>query len=136
MQLSPYLHFNGQCETAFRFYERCLGGKIDALLKDGDAPMPEPVPENWRNAILHASLTVGEQVLLGSDSPPEYYHKPEGFYVSLSVDTPAEAARIFQLLAENGQVRMDLQKTFWSPSFGMLSDRFDIPWIINCTAAA
>ena len=136
MQISPYLHFDGRCETAFRFYEQCFGGKITVLLKHGDAPMPQPVAESWRNAILHASLTVGGQVLLGSDCPPEYYQKPAGFSVSLSIDTPAEAERIFKALAENGSVHMELQKTFWSVSFGMLSDRFDIPWIINCTQAA
>ena len=136
MQTSPYLHFNGQCESAFRFYEQCFGGNITALLKHGDAPMPQPVPEAWRNAILHASLTLGDQVLLGSDCPPEHYHKPAGFAVSLSIDTPAEAERIYNALAESGSVSMELQKTFWSVSFGMLNDRFDSPWIINCTAAA
>ena len=136
MQINPYLHFDGRCEAAFRFYEQRFGGKIQMLLKHSESPEPQHVPEAWRNTVMHARMTIGDQVLLGSDCPPDYYHKPAGFYVSLDVATPAEARRLYDALAQDGEVNMPLQKTFWSASFAMLRDRFGIPWMINCTVAA
>jgi len=132
MQLNPYLTFNGQCETAFKFYERSLGGKIEAMLPHAGTPVEEHVPAEWRSKILHARLIVGDQVLMGSDAPPERYEQPKGFSVSLQLKDPAEAERIFSALATNGTVRMPLQKTFWAARFGMLVDQFGIPWMINC----
>ena len=136
MQLSPYLTFNGQCEAAFMFYDQCLGGKIVTMLTHEGSPMAEQVPSEWRNKILHASLFVGDKVLMGSDSPPEHYEAPKGFSVLLGIDNPADAERIFHALAENGTVRMPIQKTFWTVRFGMLVDQFGIPWMINCEQAA
>jgi len=136
MQLNPYLMFNGQCEVAFKFYEQCLGGKIELMMRHGDSPMAEQVPSEWRNKIVHARLIIGEKVLMGSDAPREHYEETKGFSVSLGVDSPAEAERIFRALAENGTVRMPLQKTFWAHAFGMLVDRFGIPWMVNCEQAA
>ena len=136
MQLNPYLNFNGECEAAFRFYEQCLGGKMVFMMTHGESPIAEQVAPEWRNKIIHATLTVGDRVLMGSDAPPEHYEKPKGFSVSLSVDNPQEAERIFNALAEKGTVQMPLQKTFWSPGFGMLVDRFGIPWMVNCEQAA
>jgi PhnB protein len=132
MQLNPYLTFNGQCETAFKFYERSLGGKIEAMLPHAGTPVEEHVPAEWRSKILHARLIVGDQALMGSDAPPERYEQPKGFSVSLQTKDPAEAERIFSALATNGTVRMPLQKTFWAARFGMLVDQFGIPWMINC----
>jgi PhnB protein len=132
MQLNPYLTFNGQCETAFKFYERSLGGKIEAMLPHAGTPVEEHVPAEWRSKILHARLIVGDQALMGSDAPPERYEQPKGFSVSLQTKDPAEAERIFSALATNGMVRMPLQKTFWAARFGMLVDQFGIPWMINC----
>lgn len=132
MRLNPYLIFNGQCEAAFKFYEQCLGGKIEAMLTHGDAPTGEQVPSEWRNKIMHACLTLGDRVLMGSDSPPEHYEETKGFYVQVGSDDPVEAERIFHALAENGTVRMPIQQTFWSVRFGMLVDQFGIPWMINC----
>ena len=132
MQLNPYLTFNGQCEAAFKFYEKCLGGKIEAMLTHAGTPMENHVPSEWRNKILHARLTLGDQALMGSDAPPERYEKPQGFSVSLNVHAPAEAERIFHALAENGKVQMPLEQTFWAIRFGMCVDQFDIPWMINC----
>src|SRR5258708_29797216 len=97
--VQPYLLFNGQCEAAFKFYEQCLGGKVEAMITHGDSPIADQVPAQWHNKILHARLVVGDEVLMGSDSPPEDYEKPQGFSVSLSIDDPAEAERIFQALA-------------------------------------
>lgn len=134
MQLNPYLTFNGQCEAAFKFYERCLGGKIEAMITHAGTPAEQHVPPEWRKKILHASLTVGGEVLMGSDAPPDRYEEPKGFSVSLQIKDPADAERIFAALAENGVVRMPLQQTFWAHRFGMLVDRFGTPWMINCQA--
>ena len=98
--------------------------------------MAQQVPPDWRSKIIHATLMVGDRVLMGSDAPPEHYEQPKGFSVSLSVDNPKEAERIFNALAEKGTVRMPLQKTFWSPCFGVLVDRFGIPWMVSCEQAA
>ena len=134
MQVNAYLLFDGRCEEAFRFYEKCFSGKIVAMLTHKGTPAEEHVPARWVDKILHARLDIGDQVLMASDTPPDRYEKPAGFSVSLQVKTPAEAERLFNALAEKGQIRMPLEKTFWSPSFGMLVDRFGIPWMINCDA--
>ena len=132
MRLTPNLSFGGKCEAAFKFYERYFGGKIVFMLTYGKSPMAEQVPQRWREKILHATLTVGDNVLMGSDPVPERYERPKGFAVMLGIDDPADAERIFQALAENGTVQMPLQKTFWSVRFGVLVDQFGIPWAINC----
>ena len=132
MQLNPYLNFNGRCEAAFKFYEKCLGGKIVVMQSHGESPMADQVPPEWRKMIIHARLVVGDMVLMGSDAPPERYEEPKGFSVSLQVDQPEEAERIFQALAENGAIRMPIQKTFWASRFGMLVDQFGTPWMVNC----
>jgi PhnB protein len=136
MHLNPYLTFNGQCEAAFKFYQQCLGGKIEMMLNHADSPMADQVPSDWRNKIMHARMTVGDQLLMGSDAPPEHYEAPKGFSVSIGVTDPADAERIFSALAANGTVRMALQQTLWAVRFGMLVDRFGIPWMINCEQAA
>jgi PhnB protein len=130
VQLNPYLTFDGQCEEAFRFYEKCLGAKISFSMTHGDSP--EPTPPNWRNKIIHSTLAVGDQVLQGVDALPGQYQKPQGFSLSLNVNDPAEAERIFDALAESGAVLFPLKKTFWALLFGMLTDKFGIPWMINC----
>lgn len=132
MQLHPYLIFNGQCEAAFNFYEKCLGGKILAMLTHGSSPMSEQTPPEWRDKIMHARLVVGDAVLMGSDSPPEHYEETKGFHVALIVDSPTDAERVFHALAENGRVQMPLQQTFWAARFGMVVDQFSVPWMVNC----
>jgi len=136
MQLNPYLLFNGQCEAAFKFYERCLGGKIEMLLTHGESPMADKVPSDWRGKVMHARMTIGDRALMGSDAPPGRYESPKGFSVSLSVDEPAEAERIFRALEDSGTVQMPIQETFWALRFGMLIDRFGIPWMVNCERPA
>jgi PhnB protein len=136
MQLNPYLLFNGQCEAAFKFYEQCLGGKIVTMQTHGDSPMAQHVSPEWHDKILHVHLTVGDNVLMGSDAPPGHYDQPKGFSVSIALNDPTEAERIFNALAENGTVQMPFQETFWAARFGMLVDRFGIPWIVNCERAA
>jgi PhnB protein len=132
MKLSSHLTFNGECEAAFRFYERCLGGKILVMLTYGDSPMANQAPPEWNGKILHATLTVGDNVLVGADVLPEQYERPRGFYVLLGIDDPVDAERIYNELAENGTVLMPIQETFWARRFGVLVDRFGIPWEINC----
>jgi PhnB protein len=136
MQLIPYLNFNGRCKEAFTFYERCLGGKIIAMSTFGETPAAEHVPAECRDWIIHARLLVGNAVLMGSDSPPEYFEAPKGFNVAIQIEDPSEADRIFHALAEGGSVRMPIEETFWARRFGMLTDRFGTPWMINCEKTA
>jgi PhnB protein len=132
MQLSPYLNFNGQCEAAFKFYERVLGGKIEAMITYAGTPAEEHAPPELRNKILHARLIVGSDALMGSDAPPDRYDAPKGFSVSLQIDDPADAERILHALTENGIVQMPIQQTFWADRFGMLVDQFGVAWMVNC----
>jgi PhnB protein len=132
MQSNTYLNFNGECKDAFKFYEQCLGGKIVAMMTYGESPMAEQTPAEQRDKIMHVHLTVGDMVLMGADSPPEYFEKPQGFNINLQFDDVAEAERIFKALAENGTVKMPIQETFWAKRFGMAIDRFGTPWMINC----
>jgi PhnB protein len=136
MQLNTYLLFNGQCEEAFQFYAQCLGGKIEEMITHAGTPAEAHTPAEWRNKILHASLSVGDSKLMASDAPPGHYEKTQGVYVNIGIDDPVEAERIFNQLAENGSVRMPFQKTFWAERFGMLVDRFGTPWMINCAPRA
>ena len=90
MQVNPYLNFNGQCEAAFKFYEQSLGGKIVAMMTHAGTPMEAQTPAGWHDKILHACISVGETMIMGSDAPPEHYEKPQGFSVSLTVADAAE----------------------------------------------
>jgi len=136
VQLTPYLNFNGNCEEAFRLYERVLGGKIEGMQTHGDSPMAGKSPPGWDKAILHARLVVGDNLLMGSDAPPEHYQAPQGNYVSIGVEDPAEADRIYHALAEGGTVQMPIAETFWAARFAMFVDRFGIPWMVNCDKPA
>lgn len=131
MQVQPYLLFNGNCREAFETYHRILGGEMQAMLTQGDAPMDGEVAENMKDKIMHACLVIDGDMLMASDVPPEYEKPLGGFSVSLQVDSAEEAERIFNALAEGGTVTMPLGQTFWAESFGMLVDRFDVPWIVN-----
>ena len=132
MKVNPYLSFNGQCEAAFKFYEQCLGGKIVAMMTYAASPMQEQTSSEWRNKIMHARLMVGDKMLMGSDAPPDRYEPMKGFSVTLGINDPNVAERIFHALSEDGTVQMPIQKTFWATRFGMLVDRFGTPWMINC----
>jgi PhnB protein len=135
MQMSPYLSFTGQCEEAFTYYDRCLDGKLGPLFRYAGSPMAEGAPAGWDDKIMHGSVTVGGVVLMGADIAPEQYEKPQGFSLSLQIDSVADAERFFAGLAEGGKVVMPLEKTFWAARFGMVVDRFGIPWLINCDGA-
>ena len=132
MQMNPYLSFNGECEAAFKFYEKCLGAKITFMMTFDGTPMADQAPPGWGKKILHATLDVGGQTLQGSDNPPGQYEEPNGMNVMLSLTDPLEAERIFNALSENGKVQLPLQQTFWALRFGMVVDRFGTPWMINC----
>jgi PhnB protein len=132
MKSNTFLFFNGECEAAFKFYEHCLGGKIISMMTYGDSPMAEQASSELRDRIMNVTLTVGDVVLMGSDAPPENFNKPQGFEVNLEFDDVTEGERVFNALAENGTVKMPLQKTFWTESWGKLVDKFGIPWMINC----
>jgi len=132
MQLNPYLTFNGQCEAAFKFYEKVLGGKIEAMMTFGSSPMAEQTQPGWRNKIMHARMSVSGKTLMASDAPPDRYEAMKGFMVTLGIDDPGEAERIFRALSEKGTIQMPIQKTFWAERFGMLVDQFGTPWMVNC----
>lgn len=132
MRLDPYLYFNGHCEAAFEFYAQATGGKIETMMTHEGTPAEQQVPAEWRKKIVHARMTIGDQVLMASDAPPGRYSKPQGFSLSLGFKTAAEAERAFHALAEKGTVTMPFAETFFAPRFGMLTDQFDIPWMVIC----
>ena len=132
MQINPYLVYNGNCEAAFKFYEKALGAKIDAMLTHEGAPKEMPMPPNWSKKIMHAKLSIDGGMIMASDAPPDHYHKPQGFSVALQVEDPADAERKFKALSEGGTVTMAFGKTFFSKGFGMCTDQFGIPWMVNC----
>jgi PhnB protein len=134
--LNPYLHFNGQCEEAFNFYAKVLGGEIVTMMPHKGTPAEEHVPAKWRNKIIHARLMVGDKLLMASDAPPDRFDQPKGFSVTVGVDTAAEAERIYNTFAEGGTVRMPMEETFFAERFGMVTDRFGTPWMILCEKKA
>ena len=136
MKLNPYLTFDGRCEEAFGFYERCLGGRIVMMMTYGESPLGSQTDPGWRGKILHTTLAVGDQILQGADAPPGRYQKPQGIAVTIGLSDRTEAERIFAALAENGVVEFPLRETFWAARFGMVTDRFGTPWMINCEKSA
>jgi PhnB protein len=136
MQLATYLNFNGNCEEAFNFYAKTLGGNITFIMRFGDSPMADQVSAESKDKIMHATLEFPKAVLMGADHPEGKNVSPTGFCVSLQLEKVAEAEQIFKDLSEGGQIQMAFQKTFWSPGFGMCIDRFETPWMINCVPVA
>ena len=136
MQVNPYLSFKGECEAAFKLYEQCLGAQIGTIFRYAGSPMADQVPPDWQDKVMHGTLTFGDQVLMGGDVAPLQYEEPKGFSLSVHLDNATEADRIFLELSRDGQVVMPLEKTFWAERFGMVVDRFGIPWLINCEGSA
>ena len=132
MQTSTHLHFNGNCREAFDFYAKTLGGKIVFAMTYGESPAAGQTCAQSRDKIIHARVDFGGQYLLGCDTSGEHYHTPQGFNVMAAVEQPAEAERIFATLADGGKVTMPVQETFWAQRFGMVTDRFGTPWMVNC----
>jgi PhnB protein len=134
MQIEPRISliFNGECDAAFTLYQQCLGGTVTFRLAWGDSPMADQAPAEWRDKILHATLTLGGTALSGADVLPGAYQRPRGFQIQLNLDDVAAADRIFTQFAEGGEVTVPLQQTFWAHRFGAVVDRFGVPWSINC----
>jgi PhnB protein len=132
VQINAYLSFKGDCEAAFKFYEQCLGGQLGAIFRYAGTPFAGDVPADWSAKVMHGNLTLGDQVLMGADITPDRYEEPKGFSLSIHIKSTADAERIFHELARDGRVVVPLEKTFWAARFGMLVDRFGIPWMINC----
>lgn len=133
MQVNP---LDGDCEQAFRAYKTILGGEMVAMIPHEGTPASDHVPAERRKKIIHARLVGNGMLLMGSDAPPDRYEPMKGFSVTLNVNEPAEAERVFNALADGGSVRMPLGEMFWAKKFGMLTDRFGTPWMINCEKAA
>jgi len=132
MKTSTYLNFDGRCEAAFTHYAQCLGGRIAMLTRHGETPMADQVGADWRDKVVHAELELGDQLLMGSDVPPAMYESPRGFSVQLEFDDVDAAERAFNALADGGNVGMPFAETFWAKRFGMVTDQFGIPWMLNC----
>ncbi len=134
MTLEPYLFFNGRCEEAIAFYRRALGAEVQMLMRFRDSPEPSPpgmVPPGSQDKVMHASLAIGDTVLMLSDGNCSGQPAFQGFSLSIAAADAAQAERLFNALAEGGAVQMPLGKTFWSPAFGMLTDRFGVGWMVN-----
>jgi PhnB protein len=132
MQLNPYLSFNGNCAEAFAFYEKALGGKILMKMTYADSPMAEKTPKELLNQVMHVRIDIGGKILMGSDAPSDRFQNPQGFHVTLGVETAAEAESLWNALSEKATITMPIAETFWATRFGMLIDQFGIPWMINC----
>jgi PhnB protein len=134
MQVQSYLFFDGRCEEAVEFYKKALGARVEMLMRFKEAPDPPPpgmVPPGFENKVMHASLRIGDTVVMASDGCTEAAPSFKGFSLSLALAKEADADRYFAALADGGQVQMPLGKTFWSPRFGMVTDRFGVGWMIN-----
>ena len=133
MAIDPYLFFNGCCEQAIEFYKNAMGAEVTMLMRYKESPEPPPpgkVPADWDNKVMHASLRIGNAMLMASDGCSEGPNF-NGFSLSLTTENDAEAKRLFGALSEGGQIQMPLGKTFWSPCFGMVTDRFGVGWMIS-----
>ena len=132
MQVNPYLYYNGNCEAAFKYYQKVLGANIEAMMPHEGTPAEKDTPPEWQKKIMHARITIDGEMLMASDAPPGNYHQPQGFSVALHVEGLADAERKFKALAEGGTVNTAFAPTFFSKGFGMCVDQFGIPWMINC----
>ncbi|GAB1578821.1 MULTISPECIES: VOC family protein [Bordetella] len=131
-QLCPYLSFDGQCAEAMRFYERTLGGRVEAMVPYSQAPAGTEVPAGMAERIMHARLSLDGQTLMASDIAGEQpYQGQQGVSLALVFPTVSDATRVFNSLAEGGTITMPLQKTFWAEAFGALTDRYGTSWLIN-----
>jgi PhnB protein len=132
LRIRCHLSFDGECEAAFIYYQRFLGGEIRTLLRYADSPMVSQVPTEWQARILHATLIVGDQELVGSDAFPNAYAAPQGFSVLLGFEEFDQARDVFNSLAEGGKIQTPFEKTFWSMGFGVVVDRFGVSWEVQC----
>jgi PhnB protein len=138
MHIEAYLFFNGRCEEAIEFYRKALGAEVQMLMRNKDAPEKPPpgmLPPGTDDKVMHANLRVGSSVLMVSDGRCSGQPDFRGFSLSLDAANEAEAERMFNALADGGTVQMPLAKTFWSPKFGMVADRFGVGWMVSVPPA-
>ena len=132
--VQPYLFFGGRCEEAIAFYKSAIGAQLDMLMRFSESPDPIPadkVQPGFENKVMHASFRISETLVMASDGRCEGEPRFEGFSLSLTVPDEKEAETVFNALADGGKVTMPLEKTFWSPKFGMLEDRFGVGWMVS-----
>lgn len=133
MLVQPYLFFEGRCEEALEFYRSALGAEVTMLMRFKESPEPMPAdmcPPGSENKVMHASFSIGETTLMASDGRAQGQPMFQGFSLSLSVPSDAEAQRLFSALSQGGQVQMPLGQTFYASSFGMVADRFGVSWMV------
>ncbi|HLH31174.1 MAG TPA: VOC family protein [Terriglobia bacterium] len=133
MAFSAHLVFDGQCEKAFQFYAECFGAKIISMMKWNQTPAADQAPPGAGDRIVHATMNASGTYVFGADAFPGKYEKPQGFFVLFSVNDSEQAERIFNKLADGGTIDMPMQETFWAARYGVVRDRFGIPWEINCS---
>jgi len=136
--IQPYLFFNGSCEQAVEFYRKALGAEVEMMMRYKESPEPPPpgkLPPGFENKIVHASFRIGQTTVMASDGCAAEKPNFQGFSLSLGVPNETEADRAFAALSDGGQVRMPLTKTFWSPRFGMVEDRFGVGWMVSVIPA-
>jgi PhnB protein len=139
MNVQPYLFFEGRAEEALAFYTKALGTKVDMVMRNNEAPEPPPpgmLPPGSENKVMHASFKVGDTDVMLSDGRCSGKPNFAGFSLSITAPDEAAARRMFSALVEGGTVTMPIGKTFWSPCFGMLTDRFGVGWMLNVVSAA
>lgn len=132
MTLTPYLHFSGNCEEAFQFYKKALSGKITYIGYYGDSPMADHFGPDFAKKVMHITLEFGGQLLHGCDAPSDMQGKMQGITLCVEDSDLVASEKLFQSIAEGGNITMPFQKTFWSAGFGMLNDKFGVPWMVNC----
>lgn len=135
LQVQPYLNFNGRCEDAINFYRSTLGAEVEMLVRFKDNPDPGVCAPGTENKVMHVSLRIGSTMVLASDCGCEGQSKFEGFSLSLTAPDVGEAKRLFAALGQGGKVEMPLDKTFFSPCFGVVSDRFGVSWMVYVAPA-
>ena len=133
MHVQPYLFFDGRCEEAIEFYRKALGAKVEMVMRYKESPDPAMVAPGTENKVMHMAFTIGTTTILASDGQSQGQPSFQGFSLSLTVPDDVRAAQLFAALADGGQVQMPLGKTFFSPSFGMVADRFGVSWMVYVT---
>ncbi len=132
MKLNTYLHFNGNCEAALKFYEKALGAKLVMLLRYSETPAAKETAPEMQQKIIHGRIALGESFIMASDAPPGRVGGLSGFSINIGVDTAEEAERLFKALSEKAEICMPIGETFWAVRFGMLVDQFGVSWMVNC----
>jgi PhnB protein len=136
MKMNVHLNFQGNCEEAFEFYKKVFGATNAFAMKYSEAPEGMPVPPDWKDKIMHTSIALGDGLLMGCDAPPGSSTPFGGFQISVESKDEAEVKRIYDALREGGTVQMPIAPTFWSPMFGMCTDKFGVAWMVGISSAA